>query len=306
MSYRWPEQLWIVRHGESVGNVARDAATAAGLPVIDIAGRDVDVPLSTAGERQAEALGRWFAAMPEGARPNVVLSSPYLRARHTASIIEATGGAEPAARTSADERLREKEFGVVDRLTRVGIEQQHPEQAAMRARLGKFYYRPSGGESWCDVILRLRSALDTISLHHSGPEKRVLIVAHQVIVLCLRYLLEGMTEEQILAIDSAADVANCGVTAYSIDATVGRDGELQLRTYNFVAPLELTARPPRNSPSRRRSSIPSARSCGRRRRSSRGRRCARRRRDSAATPRTASSRDGTPSGARRCCAWRAR
>ena len=107
MSYRWPERLWIVRHGESAGNVARDAATAAGLAVIDIAGRDVDVPLSVAGENQADALGRWFARMPEGTRPNVVLSSPYLRARHTAALIEAAGGAEPTARSQIDERLRE-------------------------------------------------------------------------------------------------------------------------------------------------------------------------------------------------------
>jgi broad specificity phosphatase PhoE len=162
---------------------------------------------------------------------------------HTASLVEAEGGVEPAARTRVDERLREKEFGIVDRLTRVGIEQKYPEQAEMRARIGKFYYRPPGGESWCDVILRLRSALDTISLHHSGPDKRVLIVAHQVIVLCVRYLLEGMTEDEILAIDRASDVANCGVTAYSLNPELGPDGELQLRTYNFVAPLEEAGAP---------------------------------------------------------------
>ena len=77
----------------------------------------------------------------------------------------------------------------MDRLTRTGIEQLHPEQAEFRKLLGKFYHRPPGGESWCDVILRLRSALDTISLHHSGC--RVLIVGHQVVVLCMRYLLGG-------------------------------------------------------------------------------------------------------------------
>jgi probable phosphoglycerate mutase len=49
------------------------------------------------------------------------------------------------------------------------------------------------------VILRLRSVLDTISLHHR--RRRVMIVAHQVVVLCLRYLLESLTEDQILAID---------------------------------------------------------------------------------------------------------
>ena len=53
MQKRWPERLWIVRHGESAGNVARDAADAAGLPRIDIADRDVDVPLSRLGEEQS-------------------------------------------------------------------------------------------------------------------------------------------------------------------------------------------------------------------------------------------------------------
>jgi broad specificity phosphatase PhoE len=245
---RWPERLWIVRHGESAGNVARDAATAAGHAVIPIRERDVDVPLSDTGRRQSEALGRWFAAMPAEARPNVVLTSPYLRARHTASLIESMGGVTPGAATSIDERLREKEFGVLDRLTRVGIEQRYPEQAELRTLLGKFYHRPPGGESWCDVILRLRSALDTISLHHSGPDARVLLVAHQVIVLCLRYLLEGMTEEQILAIDREGDVANCGVTTYTFNPALGHDGALQLRAYNFVAPLEDAGAPVTTEP----------------------------------------------------------
>ena len=80
---RWPDRLWIVRHGESAGNVARNAAQAAGLALIDIAERDVDVPLSALGQRQAEALGHWFAAMPDAERPDVVLTSPYLRARRT-------------------------------------------------------------------------------------------------------------------------------------------------------------------------------------------------------------------------------
>ena len=243
MEQRWPDTLWIVRHGESAGNVARDAAYAAGLATIDIAERDVDVPLSAAGELQSVALGRWFARLTETERPCVVLVSPYLRARHTASLIESAGGVDPRAQILVDERLREKEFGVLDRLTRLGIEQRFPDQAEMRTRLGKFYHRPPGGESWCDVILRLRSVLDTISLHHSGPGSRVLVVAHQVIVLCLRYLLEGLDEAQILAIDREGDVANCGVTSYFFNPALGDAGALQLRAYNFVAPLEEAGAP---------------------------------------------------------------
>jgi broad specificity phosphatase PhoE len=253
LQQRWPKTLWIVRHGESAGNVARDAAHAAGLADIDIQARDVDVPLSPLGYQQSEALGRWFADLAPDARPDVVLSSPYLRARETVQAIRDVAGLSPScSNVVIDERLREKEFGILDRLTRLGIEQKHPDQAAARSLVGKFYFRPPAGESWCDVILRLRSVLDTISIHYGG--KRVLIVAHQVVVLCMRYLLEQLDERTILAIDAEGDVANCAVTEYGF---VARDGELnggslELKRYNFVTPLEregapVTAEPDANT-----------------------------------------------------------
>src|SRR4051812_1585320 len=247
MQQRWPQTLWIVRHGESAGNVARDAADAAGLGRIDIAERDVDVPLSSRGEEQAPALGDWFAEMPEDQRPEGVLTSPYVRARRTAEIVQAGGGLHvDVSDFLIDERLREKEFGVLDRLTRRGIQEEFPDQAEFRRLLGKFYHRPPAGESWCDVILRLRSALDTISLHYGG--RRVLIVAHQVVVLCMRYLLENLTEEQVLAIDTQGDVANCSVTEYVCDPNHGRGGGMRLVRYNFVAPLREEGAPVTSEP----------------------------------------------------------
>jgi len=237
MQQRWPDRLWIVRHGESAGNVAWRSATEARAHVIDVASRDVDVPLSPTGDEQARSLGRWFAALPADERPNVLLVSPYARARRTAELIRDSGGLAPEAELyCVDERLREKEFGVLDRLTRYGIAERHPDQAEFRRLLGKFYYRPPGGESWCDVILRLRSALDTISLHYGG--ERVLVVCHQVIVLCLRYLLENMTEEEILAIDRSGEVKNCSVTTYRYDAAASRLGKMVMAGYNWTAPLE--------------------------------------------------------------------
>lgn len=54
------------------------------------------------------------------------------------------------------------------------------------------------------MILRLRSLVEMATREHG--DQRVLIVAHQVIVNCMRYLLECMDEAQILAIDRQADV----------------------------------------------------------------------------------------------------
>jgi len=231
MKRNWPKQFWVVRHGESSGNVARDAADSAGHSRIDIAERDVDVPLSVLGREQSDALAAWFGSLPTSQQPEVIVASPYNRASQTAQIIARQLGLT----VSTDERLREKEFGILDRLTRRGIEEFHPDQAEFRRILGKFYHRPPAGESWCDVILRLRSMLDTISLHYA--DRRVLIVAHQVVVLCMRYIIENLSEQQILDIDRQGDVANCGVTEYAADNDKDVGGGLVLTRYNFVAPL---------------------------------------------------------------------
>ena len=243
----WPDLLYIVRHGESAGNVARDAAIEAGEPIIDIDVRDVDVPLSQLGQRQATAVGRWFGMLPPDEKPNIVLTSPYLRSRHTAGLIVKTAGMrEDSYSLIVDERFREKEFGILDRLTAVGVSEHYPDQAEFRRLLGKFYHRPPGGESWCDVILRLRSATEMISREYCA--ERVLIVCHAVVVLCMRYIIEHLTEAELLAIDRKAEIANCSVTSYHHDETLGPRGNLRLKLFNFVAPLEEAGAPVTSEP----------------------------------------------------------
>ena len=244
---KWPSRLWLVRHGQSAGNVARDAAESAREAWIELATRDVDVPLSPLGETQARALGTWFRALPLAEQPSAVLSSPYLRSVRSAElIIDSAGTFSQGIRVLVDERLREKEFGILDRMTTFGIKQTYPMLSEQRQHVGKFYFRPPGGESWCDVILRLRSVIDTLTRDY--VKQRVLIVAHQVTVNCFRYLFERMTEAQILEIDRDGDVPNCGVTQYEFDPEQGSNGKLVLRMANFVAPLVEAGAPVTTAP----------------------------------------------------------
>ena len=235
----WPHTLWIVRHGQSAGNVARDAAEAGGLHVIDIAERDIDVPLSRLGQDQSRALGQWFGELPAARKPEVILCSPYVRALESARLIAQAAGLDmKSVRLRVDERLREKEFGILDRLTVHGIRQKYPQLSEQRAHVGKFYFRPPGGESWCDVILRLRNLVEMVAREHAL--QRVLVVAHQVTVNCLRYLLENMDEAQILAIDRRGDVPNCAVTSYEYDPLTDT---MVSDLVNFVAPLREAGAP---------------------------------------------------------------
>ena len=207
------DDLILVRHAESEGNVAREVAESGGAEVIDIDARDADVPLSALGEKQAAAFGQWLADLPAESRIGSVWASPYVRAVATAAIATEQAGLDLA--THVDERLRDRELGILDRLTKRGIASRFPDEADRRRHLGKFYYRPPGGESWADVVLRLRSFLADRQVRRAardaphGPE---LIVTHDAVILLLRYILEGLTERQVLDIGAQRSVGNASVT----------------------------------------------------------------------------------------------
>ncbi len=221
-----PALLVLVRHGESVGNLAAAAAGEKGLARLELDYRDPDTPLSDNGIAQAQALGRHLASAPADERPDVVLGSPYVRA---ASTVEHALEAWPdAPRPVHDERLRERDLGLFDGFTGQGIRDTYPEEAERRAAMGKFYYRPPGGESWTDVVLRIRSLLTDIRAEHAG--RRVWVFSHQAVIMSFRYLLENLTEEELLRTDGEQPLGNCSLTTYRAND----DGGLELVSYGAV------------------------------------------------------------------------
>jgi broad specificity phosphatase PhoE len=199
-------ELILVRHGESIGNVAREEAESSGAQSISMPMRDADVPLSEVGVQQARAVGRWLAANPEQ-QPDAVWCSPYVRARQTAQTALAELADPPALRQ--DERIRDRELGVLDLLTRRGVIDQFPAEAQRRSWLGKFYYRPPGGESWADLVLRIRAFLADLERTGHG---RQLIVSHDAVILLFRYVLEQLDEDAVFQIARTGSVTNASVS----------------------------------------------------------------------------------------------
>ena len=230
-----PAVLWLVRHGESQGNVADAAAGKTGADRLQLDVRDPDVPLSDAGRRQAEALGTWLRELPADRRPTGLLSSPFTRAADTMRIAVETAGLGLPVRS--DERLRERDFGAFDGMTGAGIRAEYPDEARRRDLLGKFYYRPPGGESWADVALRVRTVLLEAELHRAGA--RLLVASHQAVIMVFRYVLEELTERELLDLAGREPIANCSVTRYEADP----DGRLRLAGANDVGHLDRAAEP---------------------------------------------------------------
>jgi broad specificity phosphatase PhoE len=199
----------LVRHAESQGNLADSRAREAKADRLDLDDRDADVRLSPTGREQAEALAAWLVGK-DGAdyRPDVVISSPFRRASETADLATVGSGIE----VTYDERLRERDLGLFDGLTGHGIRSRYPEEAERRKRLGKFYYQPPSGESWCDVVLRVRSFLR--DLENGLAERRVWLVTHQAVIMAHRFALEELSEEQLLEIDRQTPIPNASLTTY--------------------------------------------------------------------------------------------
>ncbi len=225
-----PDALWLVRHGQSEGNVIRDDAERREAEEYLLGSRDCDVPLSDLGREQAQAFGRWLREQPARVQPDVVLVSPYLRAAQTAELALAAAGLEHLPR-GVDERLRDREMGEWDGLTWRGIVARHPDEARRAQMIGRFFHRPPGGESWADMCLRLRTVLSDVA--RELPGRRVLVVAHDVVIQLVRVLMDGLSEADAVELVTRTSYTNCGLTTFE------RSGErVRLDRYNWSVPVD--------------------------------------------------------------------
>jgi probable phosphoglycerate mutase len=209
-------EVFAVRHGESTANALFAEAARTGSADLPLTGRDADVPLSEEGLRQAGALGGWLAGLAPGHRPDLAVCSTYLRARQTWAVMAevAAERGQPALPLLADERLRDREMGVFELHPPRAIAARAPEESARRARVGEWHYRPPGGESLADVALRVRDFLDRLDAVAGG--RRVLLVAHDAVVVALRYAVEGVGAP---VPDGLTPVPNASVSSWTGDGT---------------------------------------------------------------------------------------
>jgi broad specificity phosphatase PhoE len=233
---KWPDKIILIRHGQSARNVMKDEAELEGGREIWAEGvRDQDSPLTDVGVSQAIAVGVHLAKTEPALQ--TIFASPYLRTRQTAEqIVHGFGDRDLSANGTlklvTEERIREMEFGIVEGLTSNGFKVKYPEEFARREIVGKYWFRPLGVESRPDVALRIHSFLGTLTRDY---QKTVAVVAHSVVILCFRRLLERWGEEEYLQVDREDDVKNCSVTTYACCAN-----RMVLEEYNQRVNSEAT------------------------------------------------------------------
>ncbi|SEG31689.1 Broad specificity phosphatase PhoE [Nonomuraea solani] len=219
-----PTRIMAVRHGESEANLAYRLAGTT--PLVYERGDD-EVTLTELGRTQAAALGRLLAALPSGEAPELVWCSPYRRALDTWRFAARSWAALPV---TVDERLRDQEAGAFAHYNLAAIGERHPEELARREKEGAYAYRPPGGESLADVVVRLRDFLADLDGRADG--RRVLIVAHDSVVLALRHVIARSPDAELAAVLEFAPVLNGSVSSWR-----AAGGRLDVAGFNDVSHL---------------------------------------------------------------------
>jgi broad specificity phosphatase PhoE len=219
-------ELILIRHGQSEANVAFPEADAAGRLESGLTGPDTDVELTDVGREQARAVGRWLAALPADDRPEVVVTSPYRRARETWRIAAETSGLDLPA-PSTDDRLVDRLLGDLEMLTRQAIAERFPDEPGRFEAAGTYQYRPPNGETFGDIEVRLSAFLADLNRDHAG--ERVAVVAHDAVVLIMRKVVDGLSWDELAEVAATGHVRNASVTRFD-----GSSGRLVLDRYNTV------------------------------------------------------------------------
>lgn len=174
-------KLFLVRHGESLGNV--DKTIHAELS-------DHAIPLSEKGVIQAEQAGqflrKYFEKEFAGRElpPLRIWTSPYKRTRQTAQAIEhALNGFPVSVREHIN--LCEQQFGLFDGIPDdelpILFQKEHAHYSKCEDHEGKFWARMPLGESRFDVAVRIRQVFGTF--RHDAKRhgiENVIIICHGV------------------------------------------------------------------------------------------------------------------------------
>ncbi len=213
--------LVLVRHGESMRNkfgkgfcFPDDAARAAIGPL-----EDRLCPLTAEGKRQAAIAGRNLKKLI--GVPTHIIHSGFVRAHQTAQGILKAYCADELRQIEFLENnlVRERNSGYISNMTAEEVQRYFPWSTPAWRAADRFTYIPPGGESVVSMCEgRLLLFLQQLDLECAGFQgATVVVVCHGRVIQGLRYLLEGLSHDEMSELMKTENPPNCSMTAYTFD-----------------------------------------------------------------------------------------
>jgi broad specificity phosphatase PhoE len=197
-----PENIVLVRHGQSEGNINHDMY--ADTP-------DYTLRLTPMGREQTAAIGKELADLL-GDTTVQFYGSPFWRTRETYKEIAKFF---PNSGYYEDPRLREQEWG------NYRESEETKKIESEREGYGHFYYRFPDGESCADVYDRVSTFFSTLHRDFEKPHfpKNVIIVSHG---MTIRVFLMRFFHLSVEAFEEMANPRNCEYFVLKLNRETGK------------------------------------------------------------------------------------
>lgn len=211
-----PKNLFLVRHGQSEGNLVRKNFEESGNESFftdEFLGlHESQYALTPLGIEQAKKAGQWFKDN-EFINFDRMYVSNNVRAMQTAAYLDLSNEA-----WRIDYNLRERDGGLFNVLTPSKRDTDYADQRKFYDTQ-PFLFRPPQGESIADVCIRIKHVLNTLARECDG--KNVIIVCHGHVMRTFRIILERMslqkTNEYLRGLTEDTAVPNCSIIHYTRD-----------------------------------------------------------------------------------------
>jgi 2,3-bisphosphoglycerate-dependent phosphoglycerate mutase len=220
-------RIWLVRHGESLGNVRQDAWSK--IP-------DHLIPLTEFGMEQAYHAGMQIRNYYDGheelkGKKIRLWYSPYLRTDQTKDGVANGLGHDMILNRNRrtglpgweDDRLREQDFGMFSPI--YSDEEQkkyYPHEYAhfknTRDHKGRYWAKAPGGESRADVCQRVEGSIETIMRDAKAGVEDVVVVTHGV---TMRAFEKRFLHHDVEWFESEPNPKNCDVVLIEGDEKQG-------------------------------------------------------------------------------------
>ena len=181
-----PTHLYLVRHGQTAGNVSHQLIG------------HTDMPLDDLGLAQARQVGLHMRAVPL----DTVISSPLARARITATEI----ARHQSIDIQIDDRLKETDFGHAEGMTIAEAAERFPEILRLRDDPLAMDFQWPGGDHRAEFHARVLTTFSDLATVHQG--RRIAVVCHGGVITSLIAQLDGGSPNDY----DRYPVANCSVT----------------------------------------------------------------------------------------------
>jgi len=209
-----PKNLFLVRHGQSEGNLVRKQFEKTGNEsfftdeFLDL--HESQYKLTRQGITQAKTAGKWFKENNFIDFDRMLVSN-NVRAMQTAAYLNL-----PNANWMIDFNIRERDGGLFNVIPPSVRDLNYRDQQKFYKEQ-PFYFRPPQGESIADVCERVKIVLDTLARECDG--KNVIATCHGHTMRVFRIILERMSLHKINDFLTTEEewgrVPNCSIIHYT-------------------------------------------------------------------------------------------